>query len=61
MTKRKEPQMAHTAEEALAREFDSLIEDGAEGASEEELADRERKFNQSMENVRERVSRQEKA
>lgn len=62
MTKKKGPQMAHPypAQDALLSEIESLIESEAE-VDEEELAERERKANEIVENVRARVSRQEKA
>lgn len=63
MTKKKGPQMAHQnpAQEALAHEFDDLIEDAAEQVDEAELAERERKANEVVERVRARASRQERA
>jgi hypothetical protein len=63
MTKKKGPQMAHPypAQEALAQELDSLIEEGAEGTDEAELAKREREANEVVENLRARVSRRERA
>ena len=50
----------HPAEE-LANEIESLIDTAAESVDEEELAERERKANQIVENVRERASRRERA
>jgi len=62
MTKRKGPQMAHShpAQDALLSEIESLIESEAE-VGEEELAERERKASEIVENVRARVSRKERA
>ena len=63
MTKRRGSKMAHPhpAQDALARELDSLIDDAAESADEEELAEREEKASEVVENVRARVSRRERA
>ena len=63
MTKKKEPKMAHSnpAQDALADEFESLIDHGSEGVDDEELAERERKTSEIVENVRARVSRRERA
>jgi hypothetical protein len=63
MTKKKGPQVAHPnpAQEALAREFDALIEDAAEQVDEAELEERERKANEVVERVRARASRRERA
>jgi hypothetical protein len=63
MTKKKGPQMAHAhpAEDALISEMESLIDDVAESVDDEELAKREREANEVVENVRARVSRQERA
>jgi len=61
MTKRKGPQMAHTAEEELIKEFGSLIDEAAENLTEDELAERERRANEVVENVRERVGQRERA
>lgn len=61
MTKKKEPQMAHTAEQDLISEIESIIDDASESVSEDELAKREQAANQVVENVRERVSRRERA
>jgi hypothetical protein len=61
MTKKKGPQMAHTAEEDLINEFETLIDDGSEGVDEEELSKREHKANEIVENVRERAARRERA
>jgi ElaB/YqjD/DUF883 family membrane-anchored ribosome-binding protein len=61
MTKRKGPQMANAAEEALSRELESLVENAAENLSEEEFAERERKADEIIKNVRDRVSRRERA
>jgi hypothetical protein len=59
MTKRKGPQMAHPnpAQEALAQEFDAIIEGVAEQVDESELAERERKADEFIESVRARASR----
>jgi len=61
--KRKGPRMARPqpAQEALVKEIESLIEEAAETADEQELAHRERKANEIVENVRARVSRRERA
>jgi len=63
MSKKKGPQMAHAypAQEALAQEIDALIEDAAESVDKAELADREKKANEIVENVRVRASRRERA
>jgi ElaB/YqjD/DUF883 family membrane-anchored ribosome-binding protein len=63
MSKKKGPQMAHPhlAEQELANEIESLIDTAAERVGEEELAEREQKANQIVENVRERASRLERA
>ncbi len=63
MTKKKEPQMAHAnpALDELTKEFNSLVDDAAENASEEELAERERKADEFIENLRDRASRRERA
>lgn len=63
MTKKKGPQMAHPnpAQEALAQAFDALIEDAADEVEEAELAERERKANEIVANVRARASRRERA
>ena len=63
MTKKKGPRMAHPypAQDALASEIESLIDDAAENVDDEELAERERKANEVVENLRARVSRQERA
>lgn len=63
MTKKKGPKMAHPnpALEELANEIESLIDVAAESVDEEELAERERKANQIVEDVRERASRRERA
>jgi len=61
MTKKKGPQMAHPAEDELANEIASLIDTAAETVDDEELAERERKANRVVENVRERASRRERA
>jgi ElaB/YqjD/DUF883 family membrane-anchored ribosome-binding protein len=62
MTKKKEPQMAHShpAQDALVSELQSLIEKEAE-VDDKELAERERKASEVVENVRARVSRRERA
>jgi hypothetical protein len=63
MTQKKGSKMAHAypAQEALAQEIDALIEDAAEGVDEAELAKREKKANEVVENVRVRASRRERA
>jgi hypothetical protein len=63
MTKKKGPQMAHPypAQEALAQEFDALIEDAAEQVDEAELVNRQRKANEIVETARARASRKERA
>lgn len=61
MTKRKGPQMAHTAEDELLGEIESIIDDASESADEEEMARREQKANEVVEGVRERVARRERA
>lgn len=55
--------MAHPnpAQEALAQAFDALIEDAADEVEEAELAERERKANEIVANVRARASRRERA
>jgi ElaB/YqjD/DUF883 family membrane-anchored ribosome-binding protein len=62
MTKKKGPQMAHAdpAQDALLNELQSLIESEPE-VSDEELAERERKATEVVEDVRARVSRRERA
>jgi hypothetical protein len=63
MTKKKGPQMAHPnpAQDELVNEFESLIDVAAESTNDEELAERERKANKIVEDVRERASRRERA
>jgi hypothetical protein len=61
MTKKKGPQMAHSAEDELLDEFDVIIDAGSEGVDEEELSKREQKANEIVENVRERAARRERA
>jgi ElaB/YqjD/DUF883 family membrane-anchored ribosome-binding protein len=51
---------SHPAQDALLSEIESLIESEAE-VGEEELAERERKASEIVENVRARVSRKERA
>ena len=60
---RKGAQMEHQypAQDALARKIESLIDGVVESVDEEEFEKRERKANEVVENVRARVSRQEKA
>lgn len=55
--------MAHpdSAQNALAREIDALIDGAVESVDEEELAKREREANAVVEKVRARVSRRERA
>ena len=61
MTKKKGPQMAHAAEDELASEIESLIDEASESVDEQELSDRERKANEVVEDVRERAARRERA
>lgn len=63
MTKKKGPQMAHPnpALDALTHEFDELIDGVAEKVDESEMAERERKADELIENVRARASRRERA
>ena len=63
MKKKKEPRMAHPqpAQEALIREFESLLESAADELDEKELAKREREATEIVENVRARVARRERA
>lgn len=61
MTKKKGPQMTHTAEDELLNEIESIIDDAAESADEEEMSKREQNANQVVDGVRERVSRRERA
>ena len=63
MTKKKEPQMAHAnpAQDALLKEFEALIDKGSEGVDDHEIAERERKVSETVETVRARVSRRERA
>lgn len=61
MTKKKGPQMAHTAEEELLNEIDLIIDDASESADEEEMSRRERSANQVVDDVRERVERRDRA
>ncbi len=63
MKKKKEPQMAHPqpAQEALIREFESLIDSAADQVDENELAKREQEAKEVVENVRARASRRERA
>jgi hypothetical protein len=61
MTKKKGPQMAHTAEQDLIGEIESIIDEVSENVDEKELSERERKANQIVENVRERAARRERA
>ena len=51
----------YPAQDALAGEIESLIDDAVESVDEKEFEKRERKANEVVENVRARVSRQEKA
>lgn len=55
--------MAHLnpAQDELVNEIESLIDSAVESVDEEELAERERKANQIIEDVRERASRRERA
>lgn len=63
MTKKKGPQMAHAnpAQDALLREFEALIDEGSDGVDDKELAERERRISETVEAVRARVSRRERA
>ena len=61
MTKKKGPQMTHTAEDELLREIDSIIDDASENAEEEEMSKREKGANQVVDDVRERAARRERA
>ena len=63
MTKKKGPKMAHAnpALDALKQEFDELIEGVAGKVDESEIAERERKAAELIENVRARASRRERA
>ncbi len=61
MTKKKGSQMAHTAEQELISEIESIIDNASENADEEEMAERERKANEIVQGVRERVARRERA
>lgn len=64
MTKKKGPKkMAHPnpALDALAQEFDAIIERVSEEVDESELAERERKADEFIESVRQRASRRERA
>jgi len=60
---KKEPQMAHSnpAQDELIDEIESLIDAAGEHADEDELAERERRADQVIASVRERVSRRERA
>jgi ElaB/YqjD/DUF883 family membrane-anchored ribosome-binding protein len=62
MTEKKRPKMAHAnpTQDALLNELQSLIESEPE-VSDEELAERERKATEIVEDVRARVSRRERA
>jgi hypothetical protein len=63
MTKKKGPKMEHPypAQDALAEEFQSLIDTAAETADENELLEREREADELIEKVRARPSRRERA
>jgi ElaB/YqjD/DUF883 family membrane-anchored ribosome-binding protein len=61
MTKKKGPQMAHGAEQELISEIESIIDKASENADEEEMSERERKANEVVQGVRERVARRERA
>jgi ElaB/YqjD/DUF883 family membrane-anchored ribosome-binding protein len=61
MTKKKGPRMAHVAERELISEIESIIDKASENADEEEMAERERKANEIVTGVRERVARRERA
>lgn len=53
--------MASTTQDELTRELESIVEEAAENLSEEEFAERDRKANEIVENVRDRVARRERA
>lgn len=61
MAKRKGPQMAHSTEEELAREFDALIDKAAEEVGDEELETRVKDASAVADSARERASRRERA
>ena len=63
MTKKKGPKMVHPnpAQDELINEIESIIDTAAESASDKELAERERQANRVIDEVRERVSRRERA
>ena len=61
MTKNKGSQMAHAAEQELISEIESIIDKASENADEEEMTKRERKANEIVQGVRERVARRERA
>ena len=53
--------MAHTAEDDLLSEIESIIDDASENADDEEMSKRERSANQVVDDVRERAGRRERA
>ena len=61
MAKKKGSKMAHSAEQELIGEIESIIDTASEDADEKEMSERERKANEVVESVRERVSRRERA